>query len=342
MALARRQRRAAEAFYWPGFVDAMATLLLVIIFLLSIFMLVQFMLARDISGQDSALTRLRAQLAELSEMLALEKVASSELKASLSTLGEDLSSAEDEKARLSGLLATEQETASQSNSAVGSLETALDDEKRLRIEALAQVELLNQQISALRRQLASIQAALEIAESRDTESQAQIADLGRRLNAALAQRVRQLARYRSEFFGRLRELLSQRSDIQIVGDRFVFQAEVFFATGRANLNPEGQRELDKLATALQELQGVVPEDISWVLRVDGHTDNVPIQSAPFPSNWELSTARAISVVRHLIDRGVPPNRLVAAGFGEYQPLEPADTVDARRKNRRIELKLTER
>lgn len=342
MALARRQRRAAEAFYWPGFVDAMATLLLVIIFLLSIFMLVQFMLARDISGQDSALIRLRAQIAELSELLALEKVASSELKASLSTLGEDLSSVTDENSRLSGLLATEQETASQSNSAVGSLETALDDEKRLRIEALAQVELLNQQISALRRQLASIQAALEIAESRDTESQAQIADLGRRLNAALAQRVRQLARYRSEFFGRLRELLSQRSDIQIVGDRFVFQAEVFFATGRADLNPEGQRELDKLATALQELQGIVPQDISWVLRVDGHTDNVPIQSAPFPSNWELSTARAISVVRHLIDRGVPPNRLVAAGFGEYQPLDPADTIGARRKNRRIELKLTER
>ena len=342
MALARRQRRTIDAFYWPGLVDAMATLLLVIIFLLSIFMLVQFMLARDISGQDTVLTRLRSQIAELSELLALEKVSSSELQTTIATLADDLAAAESERSRMSGLLATERGNAEEAGGRVTALEGELEDEKKVRSEALAQVELLNQQIAALRRQLGALQAALEASESRDSEAQSQIEDLGRRLNAALAQRVQQLARYRSEFFGKLREILSQRSDIQIVGDRFVFQAEVFFATGEADLNPQGQSELDKLAEALTELQDIIPEDINWVLRIDGHTDNVPIQTAPFPSNWELSTARAISVVRHLIDKGVPPKRLVAAGFGEFQPLAPGDTVEARRKNRRIELKLTER
>ena len=342
MTLARRQRRPAEAFYWPGFVDAMATLLLVIIFLLSIFMLVQFMLARDISGQDTVLTRLRSQIAELSELLALEKVNSAELQTTLATLVDDLAAAEDEKARVTGLLATERGTSEEAGGRITTLEGELEEEKTIRAQALAQVELLNQQIAALRRQLGALQAALEASETRDTEAQSQIEDLGRRLNAALAQRVQQLARYRSEFFGKLREILSQRSDIQIVGDRFVFQAEVFFATGEADLNPQGQRELDKLAEALTELQDIIPEDINWVLRIDGHTDNVPIQTAPFPSNWELSTARAISVVRHLIDTGVPANRLVAAGFGEFQPLEPGNSLEARRKNRRIELKLTER
>ncbi len=342
MAIARRQRRPADAFYWPGFVDAMATLLLVIIFLLSIFMLVQFMLARDISGQDTALTRLRSQIAELSELLALEKVSSSELQTTLASLVDELATAEDEKNRVTGLLATERGNANETGGRLSALEGKLAEERTIRSQALAQVELLNQQIAALRRQLGALQAALDASETRDTEAQSQIEDLGRRLNAALAQRVQQLARYRSEFFGKLREILSQRSDIQIVGDRFVFQAEVFFATGEADLNPQGQSELDKLATALTELQGIIPDDINWVLRIDGHTDNVPIQTAPFPSNWELSTARAISVVRHLIDNGVPAKRLVAAGFGEFQPLEPGNTIDARRKNRRIELKLTER
>ena len=342
MALARRQSRQADSLYWPGFVDAMATLLLVIIFLLSIFMLVQFMLARDISGQDTALTRLRSQIAELSELLALEKVASSELKASLASLTDDLDTSETERTRLSGLLDTEQDSSRAAGEEITALESELDDEKKVTASALAQVELLNQQIAALRRQIAALQDALGTAEERDKTAQAQITDLGRRLNAALAQRVKQLASYRSEFFGKLREILSQRSDIQIVGDRFVFQAEVFFDTGKAELNPVGEGELDKLADALKELQTIIPDEINWVLRVDGHTDNVPIRTAAFPSNWELSSARAISVVQHLIDNGVPPRRLVAAGFGEFQPLVEQDDQDSRRKNRRIELKLTER
>ncbi|HBQ31108.1 MAG TPA: peptidoglycan -binding protein, partial [Ochrobactrum anthropi] len=205
------------------------------------------------------------------------------------------------------------------------------------------VELLNQQISALRRQIASLEDALNASESRDRESNAKIADLGRRLNVALAQRVQELNRYRSDFFGRLREILSDKENIRIVGDRFVFQSEVLFPTGSADINPAGQDEMKKLADAVIQLNQEIPDDINWVLRVDGHTDNVPLTgTGRFRDNWELSSARATAVVKFLIANGVPANRLVAAGFGEYQPLDASDTADARSKNRRIELKLTER
>ena len=163
-----------------------------------------------------------------------------------------------------------------------------------------------------------------------------------RLNSALAQRVQELSRYRSEFFGRLRQILSQRPDILVVGDRFVFQSEVLFAKGSADLNPAGQLEMDKLAEALHQLEGDIPGDIAWVLRVDGHTDSDPIQSSAFKSNWELSAGRAIAVVKYLIEKGIDPKHLVAAGFGEFQPIDPGDTEEAKSRNRRIELKLTER
>jgi chemotaxis protein MotB len=207
---------------------------------------------------------------------------------------------------------------------------------------LAQVELLNQQIAALRRQLGAIEQALEASEKREKDSQSRITDLGQRLNTALAQRVQELSRYRSDFFGRLRTILGTRPDVRIVGDRFVFQSEVFFDGGQAALRPEGRAELDKLATLLAELDKQIPTDIAWVLRVDGHTDVRPIASAQFPSNWELSSARAIAVVQYLIGKGISPQRLVAAGFGEFQPLDPDKNDDAFRRNRRIELKLTER
>jgi chemotaxis protein MotB len=223
------------------------------------------------------------------------------------------------------------------------LNKALDSEKQLAARALAQIEVLNQQISALRRQLAALEEALDVSEKRDKESQGKIADLGQRLNVALAQRVQELSRYRSDFFGRLRAILGNRPDIRIVGDRFVFQSEVFFDTGQALLLPEGRTELEKLATALIDLDRQIPSEIAWVLRVDGHTDVRPILNSPvFKSNWELSSARAISVVQYLISLGVPPQRLVAAGFAEFQPLDTAATEEAYKRNRRIELKLTER
>lgn len=342
MALARARRGERGIDYWPGFVDALSTLVLGIIFLLSIFVVVQFFLSQEVTGKDTALQRLHAQVAQLSELLALEKTSNSNLEETLAIVRANLASAEAERDRLKGAAETAGADSSSAQEKIKSLTGALEAEKRLSGRALSQVELLNQQIAALRRQLAAVESALEAAEKKDKESQSRIAELGQRLNIALAQRVQELQRYRSEFFGRLSAILAKRPDIRVVGDRFVFPSEVFFDAGSAVLRPEGRAELDKLASALLDLEKDIPREIPWVLRVDGHTDVRPISSPQYPSNWELSAARAISVVQYLIGKGVSPQRLAAAGFGEFQPLDPANTEEAYRRNRRIELKLTER
>jgi chemotaxis protein MotB len=341
MALSRR-RRTEDAPYWPGFVDAMAQLLLVITFLLSVFMIAQFLLARQISGQDSALGQLRSQISELTQLLALEKSSKAESDAQLLALTDDLNAQKVKTADLLASLQAENNKGSSAGSTISGLQTALDGEKKLSSDALAKVELLNQQIAAMRRQLSTISALLDDSEARNRTSETQVADLGRRLNTALAQKVQELSKYRSEFFGRLRQILSQRSDILVVGDRFVFQAEVLFPKSSAALNDAGLAEMSKLADALKQLEREIPPDIAWVLRVDGHTDNDPIQSPNFKSNWELSSARAISVVKFLQAQGISPVHLVAAGFGEFQPLAAGNTEEAKSENRRIELKLTER
>lgn len=341
MALARARRSESGLNYWPGFVDALSTLVLSIVFLLTVFLVVQFFLSQEVTGKDKALEQLNAKIAQLNDLLSLEKLAKLNLDDQVAQLRAGLASAEGERDRVKGLydgLAGAGDAQGRANE----LTKALDSEKQVTSRALAQIEVLNQQISALRRQLAALEEALEASEKRDKESQGRIADLGQRLNVALAQRVQELSRYRSEFFGRLRAILGNRPDIRIVGDRFVFQSEVFFDTGQALLLPEGRAELDKLAAALIELDRQIPAEIAWVLRVDGHTDVRPINSPLFKSNWELSAGRAISVVQYLISLGVPSQRLVAAGFAEFQPLDTAPTEEAYRRNRRIELKLTER
>ncbi|MGH6853803.1 MAG: peptidoglycan -binding protein [Aestuariivirga sp.] len=342
MAQALSRRRRDDAPYWPGFVDAMAQLLLVITFLLSVFMVAQFLLAREISGQDSALGQLRAQIAELTELLALEKSAKADADSLLLALQDDLSSEKIKSANFAALLEAENQKGSSAGSTLSGLRTALDKEKNISNEALAKVELLNQQIAAMRRQLAQLNQLLTDLETRNAASEAQIANLGKRLNSALAQKVQELTRYRSEFFGRLRQILSQRSDILVVGDRFVFQSEVLFPKAEAELNEEGRQEMLKLAEALKQLEREIPADIAWVLRVDGHTDTDPILSPLFKSNWELAAGRAIAVINFLVAQGVQPNHLVAAGFGEFQPIDPGSTEEAKSRNRRIELKLTER
>jgi chemotaxis protein MotB len=337
MALARRSRERSVD-YWPGFVDALATLSLGIVFLLSVFVVVQFFLSQEVTGKDTALQRLNAQLQQLTELLSLEKVGKQNLEDTLASLRANLALAETERDRLRGV----NEGLASGGNRASELSTQLDAQKGVASRALAQVELLNQQIAALRRQLAAIEASLEVSEAKDKDAQARIADLGQRLNLALAQRVQELSRFRSEFFGRLRAILGDRPDIRVVGDRFVFQSEVLFPKGSADINPAGRLELDKLAQAMRELEGEIPQDIAWVLRVDGHTDNDPIQTTAFSSNWELSAARAIAVVKELVAQGVSPNRLVAAGFGEFQPIDADRTEEAYARNRRIELKLTER
>lgn len=343
MALSRSRRVPNRVDYWPGFVDALSTLLLAIMFLLSVFVLAQFLLSQEITGKDAVLNRLNSQIDELTSLLALERTGKQDLQDSLLNLQASLEAAEDERTRLQQLLTSGSGANEEQQTQLNVLNSELNEERQISQRALSQVELLNQQIAALRQQISALEDVLEVSEKQDRDSQTKIADLGRRLNVALAQRAQELNRYRSDFFGRLREILSDRADIRIVGDRFVFPSEVLFASGAADLNPQGREEMLKVAEALLQIGREIPDDIQWVLRVDGHTDDTPLSGAGrFGDNWELSQARALAVVKYFISQGVKPERLVAAGFGEFQPLEEGDTDEARARNRRIELKLTER
>ncbi|WP_298360098.1 peptidoglycan -binding protein [uncultured Litoreibacter sp.] len=242
---------------------------------------------------------------------------------------------------------------------------ALSAEQAASADSQRKVEALNQQVAALRSQLGSLQALLDEVGARDADANVQISALGTQLNTALAQvaaeqkkraaleeaerarleaEAKELESYRSEFFGRLRQLLGNQDGVRIEGDRFVFSSEVLFTPGNANLSPEGQGEIAKVAEILLGVADDIPAELNWVIRVDGHTDNVPLSGlGEFADNWELSQARALSVVRYMSGSlGIPPSRLAANGFGEYQPLNTADTPEARAQNRRIELKLTEK
>jgi chemotaxis protein MotB len=342
MALSRRRRGGEGTNYWPGFVDILSTLLLVVTFLMSLFMLVQFVVSQEASGKDAALAKLQRQISQITELLSLERTKKKNAEQDLISLNATLAGSEKERVRLLGQLDAQGSKGSSADTRIVALTSDLDSQKKLSAEAMTQVELLNQQIAALRRQIGALEQALDASEKRDKESQTQISDLGQRLNVALARKVQELARYRSDFFGKLRAVLGDRDGVQVVGDRFVFQSEILFDSGSALLRADGLAQLDKLATALKELEGQIPRDINWVLRVDGHTDVRPIVTPAFPSNWELSSGRAISVVKFLMSRGVPANRLAAAGFGENQPLASGVAEEDYRRNRRIELKLTER
>jgi chemotaxis protein MotB len=335
MALASRRSRRPGIDIWPGFVDALAQLLMIIIFILLVFTAGQFLLSDALSGRDKALQELQHQLSELSDLLALERVANEDLRASTASLSTQLKAALAERDALATQLGGLGGRAAEA-------EKALAAEQQTSRAARAQVEQLTASIAALREQLATIAAVLDLSEAKAKDQQAQIAELGRRLNLALASKVQELARYRSEFFGRLREIIGDRPDIQIAGDRFVFQSEVLFAPGSAELADAAKQRLDPVIAGLKEISEKIPIDINWVLRVDGHTDRRPISTAQFPSNWELSAARAISVVRYAVSQGIAPNRLAAAGFADNQPLDPGAGEEAYRRNRRIELKLTER
>ena len=322
-------------------------------------MLAQFFLGQALSGRDQALEKLRQQIADLESSLALERQQHDDQKAEFYEISATLQSAnqsrEELQARISELeadLEQAQQARKSNDEQLRMLEdiqnryrestAALAKEKELSQEARRQVDLLNRQLAALRQQLAALQDALDASEARDREQRATIKNLSARLNAALASKVQELSQYRSEFFGRLKQVLAQRSDIRIEGDRFIFPSSVLFASGSATLGPEGRQEMAKLAQTLKEIAATIPPEINWVLRVDGHTDKLPIRTERFPSNWDLSTARALSVVKFLINQGIPPERLAATGFGQYHPINPADTPEAYEQNRRIEMRLTQK
>ncbi len=377
---ASSRRSRSPVNIWPGFVDALAALLIIVIFLLMVFVLSQFYLQNTLSGREKALDSLTQQVSELAELLSLERQANADLNLSIEQLSAQLQSSLGEKDRMettigeltSALRESKQSVTSLigdlegTNQQMASLQERLIEEQQHNAEALADMEsrhresksmlaqereltrkqrdaldLLNQQIAAMRSQLVALNEALEAAEKKDEENQVKISNLGKRLNVALAGKVQELAKYRSEFFGRLREVLGERKDIRVVGDRFVFQSEVLFDSGSDALGLEGQVQLDRLAETLLEIAVTIPEGLDWILRIDGHTDLVPISNERFRSNWELSAARAISVVKFLVKAGIPANRLAATGFGEFSPLDPQKDEIAFRRNRRIEIKLTQ-
>lgn len=421
--MTRRTRYTIDI--WPGFVDALASILMVFIFMLLIFVLAQFFLTDTLEGHNQALSQLSQGINQLFDVLSLERKKSAELQDSLDALSSRLEATLTERDSLALELANATERAESAVSQANELRTKLTDAlqtitgdkkqieqqlgeinalqedvvalKRLRAQlenqiaglsstlkqregdltaakqqtryvkerlaeaqegthsvqaalteqqgltskAEAKITLLNSQIAALRKQLSELSSALALSKAAVADQKVEIAELGQRLNIALTNKVQELSRYRSEFFGRLREVLGQRSDIQIVGDRFVLQSELLFTSGAAELGPAGKEQLSELADTLKEIAKEIPPDIKWVLSVAGHTDRRPIRTAQFPSNWELSTARALSIVNYLIAQGIAPDRLSAAGFGEFHPVDPANTAEAYRRNRRIEIKLTQ-
>lgn len=328
--------QSEQADYWPGFVDALATLLLVIVFLLAVFTAGQFALSQALGDRDEQLADLNARLSTLAEELNLAESENEALSVRVDTLTAENTALEDANETL----------VSQVNSlreGLAAAEDSLMREEGLNAQAQATVALLNNQMAALRQELSRLNEALNAAEAREAELEAEVVNLGRRLNAALASEVARLARFRSEFFGRLVEVLGNRSGVRVVGDRFVFETDVLFGSGAANLSPAGRESLAPIADAIIQLTDEIPSDLDWVLRVDGHTDRVPLgPNAPFESNWELSTARSLSVIAFFEAQGVPPQRLLAAGFGEHYPIAEGRTAEAYARNRRIELKLTSR
>lgn len=336
--MARRRSRGGEAAIWPGFVDGLSSLILVLMVVLSLFVVAQFYLGEELTQKDSELARLQARIASLADALSLAEADKARLTARIATLEEEVADGEQRIAALTAELAA-------AGTAIAASAEELEAEKALTEEQKSEIATLNAQLAALRQQLASLQEALEAAEAKDLEQQAQIENLSQRLNAALARKVQELAEVRSRFFEQLREALGDRDDIRVVGDRFVFESDILFGSCSATISAQGRVELNKLAEVLLEIRSDIPSEVAWVLRVDGHADQEPLGPAcraEFDSNWHLSAERAISVVQYLALRGVPENRLVAAGFGEFQPLVSGRDPVSLATNRRIEFKLTER
>ncbi len=349
MAISARRQRRENINIWPGFVDALTQLVMIIIFVVLVFTAGQFYLSSALSGRDVELAKLNERINALSDMLAMERKTSADLQLQLGTLSDHVAETKAALAKSQSALATARKQKQELALQAAGLQQEITSAAAKRKEAEADIaqrqsaiDRLTLQLVALQKQLQEIQAALDLSESKNKAANVQIADLGRRLNAALASKVSELASYRSEFFGRLRQLLGDRPDIKVVGDRFVFQSEVLFPRASADLTLEALDKLTPLADALKEISTKIPPDINWVLQVEGHTDKQPINTPEFHSNWELSTARAVSVVKFLIAQGIPPNRLSAAGFGEFQPVDPGTSPEAYARNRRIELKLTSR
>ena len=370
-------RKKQIDYTWPGFVDALSSLLMVIIFVLMIFVLSQFFLSQKMSGQDEALVELRNNLIELGQLLSLERDTTVELTTQLSLLETKIIDIKDELTRekeinkkyqeqvrgkqniialneseiinLKKVLEDKIRDTSELRDKVSSLEKKVDN-KNLELKSKdksisSSKEEINKLINAsinLRNKLSQLQTLLSAYKAKDKKEKVNTLNLGKDVNSALARRVEELEKFKSDFFGRVRELIKGRKEIRIVGDRFVFQSEVLFSLGSDKLGVEGQIEMQKLAATLMEIEQSLPVDIDWILQIEGHTDSLPVKKGQtFKDNWELSTKRALSVLRFLIKQGIEPSRLSASGYGSFQPIDRDNTKSARMKNRRIEMKITQ-
>ncbi|MBZ2169768.1 peptidoglycan -binding protein [Marinobacter sp. F4216] len=336
----RRARSTINA--WPGYVDALSALLMLIIFMLLIYVVSQLYLSQTLTERNTELARLNERLDEISSLLGLERNRAGVLEDQLSASQDRNTQLQDRLNATRNLLMQQTAESEAQAERLARLDESLSDKDELTASQEALILNLSNQIISLQRQLQKITAALKLQEEETAERESELEDVSQRLNTLLAERVNQLEQYQSEFFGRLRDILAANENIRVVGDRFLLPSELLFASGSAKLGPEGQQELDKLAAVLLDVAESIPDDLDWILRIDGHTDIVPINTPQFPSNWELSTARAVAVVRYLAEQGVPDRRMVAAGFGQYFPVAEGTSPEALQKNRRIEIKLTDR
>ena len=375
--LQNRIRKKQLDYTWPGFVDALSSLLMVIIFVLMIFVISQFFISQKMSGQDEALIKLKKNLTELSELLSLERGTTSELTSQLSVLEEKIVVIKEELIKEKEITKQYQEEIrgtkniiALNESEINELKIALEEkinnttdlknkvydldkkvnQKNLEIQSKDKIlkankEEVNQLISTtlkLKNKLTQLQTLLSAYKAKDKKENVKTLNLGKDVNSALARRVEELEKFKSDFFGRVKELIKGRKEIRVVGDRFVFQSEVLFSLGSEELGVEGQLEMQKLAATLMEIEKSLPTDIDWILQIEGHTDSLPVKKGQtYRDNWELSTKRALSVLRFLIKQGIDPNRLSASGYGSFQPIDKKNTKSARMKNRRIEMKITQ-
>jgi len=278
-------------------------------------------LNENLIRKDKTISDLRGKIFELNNILSLNQEKQILQKVEISELNKKLTLLELDEATSSKKLVQEQQVFS---------------------DTLEQVNYLSDEIDNLKKEIAILNSALEASEMNILTKELEIEILGERLNKALTSKVFELQKYRSEFFGKLQSILGDREDIKIVGDRFIFESELLFDSGSANLQLEGKEKLEQIGITLKETTTEIPNNIDWIIQVEGHTDKRPIQTAQYPSNWELSTARANSVLKLLLELGFPPNRLSAAGYGEFYPISLGDTPKDLQQNRRIELKLTSR
>jgi chemotaxis protein MotB len=344
-----RRRSRSTTNVWPGYVDALSALLMLVIFMLLIYVVSQLFLSQTLSDRNSELARLNQRLNEISELLGLEQSKTEAMEQQMLTVqsnfSDSLAQNEDLQERLNASrnqLMQQTADAEARAERLANMNRELDDQDELSISQQNMIMRLSNQIASLQNQLRQITAALKLQKEMTADKDGELENVSRRLNTLLAERVNELERYQSEFFSRLRNILAANENIRIVGDRFLLPSELLFASGSARLGEEGKQELDKLAGVLLDVVETIPADLEWILRIDGHTDLIPINTPQFPSNWELSTARAVAVVRYLADQGVPQNRMVAAGFGEFFPVANGTTPEALQENRRIEIKLTDR